>query len=220
VLEPSATPLLDAFSVPGLGEDYQVALQEQLTGQPSSLPPAGGTVGNSGGGSGTATNGSGGGGSAPSPVPVISACKPVHGSLLKRILAGLKCKAAEARLIATCAVSVASLISFPLKWLNLVKDAKTAEVLAKVPKKFYKVAKLFYDLAHYKVLPGAPAGYQTVAEIIGKFKKAKSAFEAIKTLPDLVRALVSHNASEIALDLDNILDLHACVQVAASVGAP
>lgn len=64
VLEPSATPLLDAFSISGLGEDYQVALQEQLTGQPSSPPPADGTVGNSGGGSGTAASGGGGGGSS------------------------------------------------------------------------------------------------------------------------------------------------------------
>ncbi len=218
VLEPSATPTLQAFSIPGLTEDYQVALQEQLTGQPRSPPPAGGTVGNSGGGSGAATNG-GGGGSTPSPVPVISACKPVKGSLLRRILAGLKCKAAEALLAAKCAGAVASILYLPLKLLKAVEVAKSTEVLAKMPKKLYPVAKFFYDLAHDKVLSRAPAGYRSFAEIYAKLKKAKTALTIIKTLPDLVPALLRVNVSEVALDLDKIVGLQACVQVAANAGA-
>jgi hypothetical protein len=52
VEEPSATPTLDAFSIPGLGMDYQLALQEALTSKPSSPPPSGGGGGDSGGGAG------------------------------------------------------------------------------------------------------------------------------------------------------------------------
>jgi hypothetical protein len=211
VLEPSATPTLDAFSIPGLAEDYQVALQEQLTGQPSLPPPTG-----NGGGGLT----SGGGGGIFSPPPVISACKPVKGSLLKRILAGLRCKAAEALLDVKCAVAVASLVAFPLKLLKVIKAAKSAAVLAKVPKKLRGAAKLLYDIAHYKVLPKAPPGYQTVSEIIGKLKNAHTALLAIKTLPDLLKAFARQDVSTIALDLDNIVGLHACVQVAANAGAP
>lgn len=214
VLEPSVTETLDAFSIPGLGEDYQVALQEQLTGQPSLPPPAGN------GGGGKPTSGGGGGGGAFSPPPVISACKPVRGSLLKRILAGLRCKAAEALLDAKCAVAVASLVAFPLKLLKIIKAAKSTAVLAKVPKKLRGAAKLLYDIAHYKVLPKAPPGYRTVSEIIGKLKNARTALVAIKTVPDLLKAFARQDVSTIALDLDNIAGLHACVQVAANAGAP
>ena len=217
VEELSATPMLDAFAILGLGEDYQVMLEERLTGRPSSPPPVTGG-GSSGDGSGPPPRGVDGGGS--SLPPVISSCKPVHGNLLKRVLAGLRCKAAEAILTARCAAAVASLIYFPLKLLKMIEVAKSAAVLAKVPKKLYPVAKTLYDIAHFKVLPKAPSGYKTVSDIIGKLRKAKTALEVVKTLPDLVRAFIRHDASGIALDLDNILDLHACVQVAANVGAP
>jgi hypothetical protein len=58
VEELSATPTLNAFAIPGLGLDYQLALQETLTTKPNLSPPSGG-----GGGS------SGGGGSGPPPEP-------------------------------------------------------------------------------------------------------------------------------------------------------
>jgi Cutinase len=70
VLEPSAVPTLDAFSISGLGKDYQVALEEQLTGEPSSPPPivsggSGGTGSSGGGSSGGGTSGSSPGSGCP-----------------------------------------------------------------------------------------------------------------------------------------------------------
>ncbi len=223
VEEPTVAPTVSAYTVPGLGKDYQLGLQEALTTTGSPQSPSSGGANTNGTGGAQPVSGAppqeGGGSSSPS-LPVISACKPVHGSLLKRVLAGLKCKAAEAVLDAKCAAGVALLVAFPLKLLKVIEVAKSAEVLAKIPKALYPAAETFYDIAHYKVLPKAPAGYRSVSEIVAKIKDAKNALADVEILPDLVRAFLRSNVSQIAYDFNSILGLHACVQVAANAGAP
>ncbi len=146
-------------------------------------------------------------------------CAPVHGSIGKRLLASLKCKAAKAILGAKCSFAVASILFLSLKTLHIVEVAKGIDVLSKVPKKLYPVAKLFYDLSHDKYLPKAPAGYRSFAEVYKKVEHVQKAIGIIKLIPALYKALSKSDFNQLALDLDNVLGLHPCVQGLANLVA-
>ncbi len=215
VLEPSATQTLQAFSIPGLTEDYQVALQEQLTGQPSSPPPAGGTVGNSGGGSGAATNGGGGGGGSGPPPPLVNPCVPSHGSLIHEMLASLKCTAHELKLEVECGVEIAKLLYLPFTKLKLIETATSANVIATLPARLRPAAKLLYHLAHYHYVKHALPGFRSAAEAVKTILGLKQAYKLIEKLPDIAKALSKSERSQFALDLDEVLGLKSCVQAVA-----
>jgi hypothetical protein len=213
VLEPSATPVLDAFSIPGLGLDYQVALEEQLTGRPSSPPPVA-SGGSSGGGSGPPTNSGGGGASGPPP-PSVNPCVPSHGSLIHELLASIKCTAHELKLEVECGVAVASLLYLPLKSLKFVEAAKSASVIAKLPAKLRPGAKLIYDLSHARFLKHAPPGFRSGPQAVSTISNLKHGYELIEKLPDIAKAISKGELSQIALDLDEVLGLKSCVQAVA-----
>jgi hypothetical protein len=210
VLEPSTTPTLDAFSIPGLGEDYQVALQEQLTGQPSSSPPV--ASGGNGGSEPPASNG-GGGGSVPP--PPVNPCVPSHGSLIHELLASIKCTAHELKLEVECGVAVASLLYLPLKSLKLVEAAKKTSVIAKLPAKLRPAAKLVYDISHAHFLKHAPRGFRSGPQAYNTISNLQYGYQLIEKLPDIAKAISKGDLSEIALDIDDILGLKSCVQAVA-----
>lgn len=153
------------------------------------------------------------------PVASNHPCAPVHGGIGKRLLVSLKCKAAKAILGAKCTFAVASILFLSLKTLHIVEIAKGIDVLSKVPKRLYPIAKLFYDLSHDKYLPKAPVGYRSFAEVYKKVEDAQKAIGIIKLIPALYKALAKSDFNQLALDLDNILGLRPCVQGLANLVA-
>ena len=185
-----------------------------LSSTPPSSPPS---VGSSGGGSngsgaGASTNGSRGGGTSP---PPINPCVPSHGSLIYELLASLKCTAHELKLEVECGVAVASLLYLPLKSLKLVEAAKRATVIAKLPAKLRPAAKLVYDLSHARFLKHAPPGFRSGPQAFNTISNLKYGYQLIERLPDIAKAISKRDLSQIALDLDDILELKSCVQAVA-----
>jgi hypothetical protein len=215
VLEPSAVPVLDAFAIPGLGEDYQVALQEELTGK-ASLPPtvASGGSSSSSGGSGASPNSGGGGGSGP-PAPSSNPCVPSHGSLIHELLASIKCTAHELKLEVECGVEIAKLLYLPSTKLKLIEAATSVNVIATLPAKLKPTATLFYHLIHYKYSKHAPPGFRNASQALKTILGIKQAYKLIEKLPDIAKALSKSELSQFAFDLDEVLGLKSCVQAVA-----
>jgi hypothetical protein len=206
--EPGAPWTLSAFSVPGLGIDYQLSLQEALTTThitpPPPAPPSSG-----GGGSSPPTGG------GPVPAPGLNPCAHVAGGVGKRLLASLKCTLELTKLEAQCAVGVAGLIFLPLKSLDLIEAAKGISVINKLPAKLRPLGRFLYDLYHAKYSKHAPRGFRNGKESVATIKGIHKAWQLIKALPDLAKAISRSDFSQIALDLDGILGLKPCVQAVA-----
>lgn len=214
--EHSVEPVLSAISVSGLGMDYQLALQQALTGVSSSPPqsPPPNSEGNTGGSTGSqdGDSSSSGGGDLP---PHLNPCAIAPRSLGANLLASIKCTAHDLTLYAECGFGIAQLLYLPLKGLKLVVAAKSVDVIDKLPERLRSVAKVIYDLAHYKYSKYAPAGFRTGAEAIDTLKKLRFAYQMIELLPDIAKAISKVDYSQFALDLDKVLGLKACVQAVA-----
>jgi hypothetical protein len=150
--------------------------------------------------------------SLPPPAPPADPCTPSHGSIAHELLASIKCTAHETVLEVECGVSVAGLIFLPLKGLKLVEAAKSADVIAQLPAKARPTAKFLYDLYHAKFSAHAPVGFRSGAEAIHTLSKIKKAYELVKLLPDIAKAVSHADFDQIALDLDDILGLRPCVE--------
>lgn len=148
----------------------------------------------------------------PPPAPPVNPCTPSHGSIAHELLASIKCTAHETALEVECGVGVAGLILLPLKSLKLVEAAKSADVIARLPAKVRPTAEFLYDLYHAKFSAHAPAGFRSGAEAIHTLSKVKKAYELVKLLPDIAKAVSHADFSQLALDLDDILGLKPCVE--------
>ncbi len=217
VEEPTVAPTLSAYTVPGLGKDYQLALQEELTKTSSPQSPSSGRGDTNGNNASGAQPASGappqeGGGSPPQ---ATNPCTPSHGSLAHDLLASIKCTAHELKLEVECGVAVASLLYLPLKSLKFVEAAKRATVIATLPAKLRPAAKLIYDLSHARFLKHAPPGFRSGPQAVSTISNLKYGYQLIEKLPDIAKALSKSELSQFALDLDEVLGLKSCVQAVA-----
>lgn len=104
------------------------------------------------------------------------------------------------------------LIAPVAKSLKLIEAARSSSVLGRLPTKIRPAAQLFYDLYHAKYLPHAPRGLRSGAEAVDTFRHAQHAYDIIRKLPDLARAVSRGQFSRLALDLAHIAGLDRCVQ--------
>jgi hypothetical protein len=213
-LEFNVPRTLTAFAVPGLGIDYQISLQEALTSTKITPPPT-----PPGGGGPPPLIGGGGGGGGPGPPPGPNPCAHVHGGIGTRLLASLKCTLELTKLEAQCAVGIAKLVFIPLKSLDLIEAAKGISVINKLPTKLRPLGKFLYDVYHAKFKKHAPPGFRSGKESVDTIKKIHKAWELIKALPELAKAISRSDFSQAALDLDGILGLKPCVQAVADASA-
>jgi len=146
------------------------------------------------------------------PPPAAKPCAPVHGSIGKRLLASLKCTAAQTVLEAKCGFGVATLFALPAKSLRAVKTVKGLYDLSKIKKPLQPLAKLFNSIQSARFGKHAPRGFRTGGEIIDKLKRAKTAYDIMKLLPNIVKAVSKHDFSKIALDIADFAGLKACVE--------
>ena len=197
---------VDVLPVTGLGSDVSF----NAGAAPGSVGAAEESQRETGGGGGPATYAPPSGRTPPP--ALIYPCAPVRGSIGKRLLASLKCTAIQAKLEFECGFGVAKLIVGPLKILEAAKTADGLYNLSKVKKQFRWLAKFFNGIKRAKFGKHAPHGFRTGAEVIDKLKKAKTAYDVIKLLPDLAKAVSRADFSEIALDMDDILGLRPCVE--------
>jgi hypothetical protein len=110
-----------------------------------------------------------------------------------------------------CGFEVATLFAPVLKSLHIIETAKTAVVLAKIPKRFRPVAKFLYDVSHARFSKRAPRGFRNFAELWQTLRKVKKASEVIKMLPSIAAAVSKADYTKIATDLVNITGLQSCV---------
>ncbi len=151
-----------------------------------------------------------GAGSAPS-APPAGPCAPVHGSIGKELLASLKCTAELTKYEAECGFGIASWIVPGLNDLRALKTADGLYDLTKVNKRLRPLAKLINDIKSAKFGKHAPRGFRTGAEVIDKLKKAKSAYDVVKMLPDLAKAASRADFKRIAGDLADLAGLKPCI---------
>lgn len=145
------------------------------------------------------------------PARVAKPCATTHGSIAHELLASLKCTAVQTKLEAECGFGVASLIAGPLKLLDAAKLANGFYRLSKVQKKLRPLAKLINDFRKAKFGKHAPRGFRTAPEVVKRLLDANTAYEIMRLLPDIAKAVSKVDYSEIALDLDDILGLRPCV---------
>jgi hypothetical protein len=202
----NAPPSVSAFSVPGLGEDYQVSLQEALAPGGGSPPPNDG-------------------GPSPAPPPTIyrkastNPCGTVHGGFVKRLLAAAKCTWAQTLMEAKCGVAISGFIFLPLKSLRAAKTASGLLDLRKLAVKFRPAAKVYNALSLAKYTPDAPRGFKSFGEVRSRIQDANDAHELVTLLPDLRQAISARDLHEIALDIADVADLNSCVEGLANAMA-
>jgi hypothetical protein len=151
--------------------------------------------------------------------PPTNPCAPVHGGIGKRLLASLKCSAAQTVLEAKCAFGIVTLIVPALKALKLIKAMKAADEIAKLPAKARPLAKFLYHAYHTRFLPGAPHGLRSFEELVKTLGHLKSGADLVQLLPKLWRAVSHRDYSQLALDIADVAGLHACVQGLANAVA-
>lgn len=138
-------------------------------------------------------------------------CAPAHGSVGQRLLARLKCEAVIDALTVYCGVELAQLLIPALKSLHIIEAAKSARFLEKLPKAIRPAVKFFYDLYHARFLKKAPPGFRSFEEVRQAIHKIKKAYEFIKMLPSLAKAVSKYDYTKIATDLVDITGLKPCV---------
>jgi hypothetical protein len=128
---------------------------------------------------------------APAPAPAApastdtSACPTLTGPVWKKVLTLYSCKSMER---GKCAVAV--VMNFPdLKALKGADGLYDLSKVAKLNKGLVPAATLSNKLSSIKLLPGAPNGYKTAGQILGKLKTVKTAADIIRMLPDLKKAM-------------------------------
>jgi hypothetical protein len=156
----------------------------------------------------------------PGPRPHSNPCAPVRGGVGQRLLASLRCTAAETILEAKCAVGIITIIAPALKSLKAIKAAHTLAALRRlVPARLYPAAKWLYDLLHVKLVKSAPRGLRTTGDILAKIKDLVAvhghAKDLMRILPTISKSMSSHDWNQIALDLADIAGLHSCVEALA-----
>lgn len=197
---------VSAYSVPGLGQDYQSVLQASLT----SSSGGGGSPPEGGDGEPPIVQPPLGPPSPPPPAPSSNPCAISHGSLVHNLLESLKCTAEQTKLEVECGFAIALLR--PLKGLDALKTAAGFYDLRKIKRSVRPIAKLYNDIKRAKFSKHAPAGFRTWGEVINKIHKAHSAWAVVKLLPNIAKAVSVGDFSQFALDMDEILGLKPCVQ--------
>jgi hypothetical protein len=148
------------------------------------------------------------------PQPPADPCSVSHGTLAYDLLQSLKCTARSTALEVKCGVSLATTFLPALRSLKLIEAARGAAAIDRLPAAVRPAAKTLYDIYHARYLPRAPAGFRSGAEAVATIRKLKlkAAYELMRDLPDLARAISRADFSEVALDLSNIAGLHSCVE--------
>jgi hypothetical protein len=170
-----------------------------IGGGSSQSPPVSG-----GGGVGNNTSGSSSGGWSSS-----HSCAPTRGSIGKRLLASLKCSLLNAVSFAECGYGIAQYLVLPL---DAAKTARGLYDLRKIRKVFRPLAKLWNDILRTKFSRHAPNGFRTGKQVIGKLKEAKRAYQVIRILPNLIKALSKADYEKIIDDIVKIAGLEPCVK--------
>jgi len=155
--------------------------------------------------------------SPPSPpsLPTSNPCTTTHGTIAHDLLASIKCTWVMTKLEVECGVGIAGLLFLPAKYLKLIKVAKTLAVLGRLPAKLRPTARWVYDLLHAHYSKHAPAGFRTGAETYTTLHHLGHAWQLVLKIPDIYKAVSHADFSQLALDLDDILDLRPCVQAVA-----
>ena len=74
------------------------------------------------------------------------------------------------------------------------------------------MVKVVWDLAHFKIVKGAPVGYRTTKDVVEKFLNVRTADQALLLLPNMYKALSHTDYNQFALDLTKITGLDSCVR--------
>jgi hypothetical protein len=148
--------------------------------------------------------------SSPPPPPLTDPCAITHGSVAHNLLESIKCTAEQTKLEAECGFAI--VIGSKFKDLEALKTASGLYDLRKVRKDLRPVAKLYNDIKRAKFAKSAPAGFRTWGEVIDKIKKAKHAWDVMKLLPNIAKAISAEDFNQIALDIGDIAGLKPCVQ--------
>jgi hypothetical protein len=150
-----------------------------------------------------------------SPITPTRACAPVRGGVGKRLLASLRCTAAETVLEAKCAVGIVTLVGAPLKALKAAEVLKTARGLydlRRVPRRWKPLARLLNDLHRSHFARNAPRGWRTESQVYEKLTHLKTARDLMRDLPSLSKAVRRKDFERIAVDVADIAGVKACVQ--------
>jgi hypothetical protein len=148
------------------------------------------------------------------PLPTSNPCATTHGTIAHDLLASIKCTLVLTKLEAECGASLAMLI-LPAKWLKLVDGAKTLAVLDRLPAKIRPVARFVYNVYHDHYLKHALPGFRSGPQAYDTITHLRFAWKLILKLPDIYKSVSHADFSQLALDLDEVLDLRPCVQAVA-----
>jgi hypothetical protein len=124
----------------------------------------------------------------------------------------LKCAAELTKLEAECGFAIATFV--PLRDVDFAKTAAGLYDLRKIKRSLRPIARLYNYLKTVKILKSAPPGFQTGSEILTRIKDAHTAWQVMKLLPDIAKALSQGDYEEIAQDIADISGLKPCVQAA------
>jgi len=150
-------------------------------------------------------------GSGVAGVQTSAGCRRTSGVAAKMLLASLTCHTAAGVLRTRCATGTKNMLP-PAKVFNAAKRAKSAAALRRqTAKKYRPVATALYDLYHAKFLGRGVAGYRKPADLVSKFRRARTSADVMRMLPPMANALRSKDFERVVDDLTKVAGLQRCV---------
>lgn len=137
---------------------------------------------------------------------VAAACESAGGHFGKRLVASLKCAGARTWLEVKCGVELSI-----GKALKVFKASKTLIKVSKVRKAWKPLARLHNRIKQAKFKKGAPKWLDTPQEVLERFGEVETAWDAVKLLREVNRAVSSDDLKRIALAIGDIAGARACV---------
>lgn len=146
------------------------------------------------------------------PPPTRPCTPPAKNGIGDRLLASLRCTAAQFVLAGQCAVAVAGFVFIPIRSLKLAKGADGLLALSALDKRFHPAAVLYNKLSIVKYKSNAPKGLRTPKEVLQRIDHVHKASDLARLLPELFAAMSAHDFSEVAADIAEVAGLKPCVQ--------
>jgi hypothetical protein len=139
-------------------------------------------------------------------------CTPYHGSVALNLLRAAECTKDQTVIEAKCGVEASAFILPALKYLGIIRDAKSIEVIGTLPEKVRPMAEFLYRVDHATILKNAPEGYQTTGEIMKEIEGVQSAKQLIFRIPKIYEAIGARQFLAALGDLADAAGLNSCVK--------
>jgi hypothetical protein len=149
----------------------------------------------------------------PSRFTLMDPCSAPGKGKLENLMAAARCYIDEDHEVAKCASEIGQKAFFAqLKIYRTAQDAKGLFDLHQIPKRLQALARAFNSLAGAKILPGAPKGLRTNADLLVAVNRVDTGEDLINLLPNLGKAMGTEDLKRFGRNLAGVAGLSGCLK--------